>query len=166
MDHYVLALDSTEKQFQFRCFVFTWPIPFTFSYDSANLVSMFSLWYFRFESLCLRSFVLSFQRQTRCEWMESLVRISMNKVFLSIQVYKRIGAVFVTVIQQQHETIAGRFLWSIKQLTQVSCCASETLITSSWTCLGLLATFLFAFFFCFSVFVSGNGRSFIAVYSW
>ena len=65
MDHYVFALDSTEKQFQFRCFVFTWPIPFTFSYDSANLVSMFSLSYFRFESLCLRSFVLSFQSQTR-----------------------------------------------------------------------------------------------------
>lgn len=41
--------------------------------------------------------------------MESLVRISMNEVVLSIQVYKRVGAVFVTVIQQQHETIAGRF---------------------------------------------------------
>lgn len=42
--------------------------------------------------------------------MESLVRISMNKVVLSIQVYKRVGAVVVIVIQQQHETIAGRFL--------------------------------------------------------
>ena len=114
----------------------------------------------------VRLFCLFKVKPDLCEWMESLVRISMNKGVLSIQVYKRVGAVVVTVIQQQHETIAGRFLWSIKQLTQVSCCASETLITSSWTCLGLLATFLFTFFFCFSVFVSGNGRSFIAMYSW
>ena len=110
----------------------------------------------------VRLFCLFKVKPDLCEWMESLVRISMNKVVLSIPVYKRVGA----VIQQQHETIAGRFLWSIKQFTEVSCCASETLITSSWTCLGLLATFLFAFFFCFSVFVSGNGRSFIAVSSW
>ena len=98
-----------------------------------------------FTFVYVRLFCLFKVKPDLCEWMESLVRISMNKVVLSIQVYKRVGA----VIQQQHETIAGRFLWSIKQFTEVSCCASETLITSSWTCLGLLATFLFAFFFLF-----------------
>ena len=66
MDH-VLARNSTGQRFQFRCFVFTWPIPFTFSYEPANLsnqmfVNELNLWFvslwnkscFEYSSLHLR----------------------------------------------------------------------------------------------------------------
>lgn len=58
----------------------------------------------------IRLFCLFKVKPDLCEWMESLVRISMNKGVLSIQVYKRVGAVVVIVC---HTTTTWNNRWQI-----------------------------------------------------